>query len=87
MYAVYMDLEKTYDKGDREAVWNVVKIDGVGGKLQKRIKIFYGEASACEGRRGAQWEFCCMEVVMRPICNVAMVVKYIYKIVKRELRK
>ncbi len=40
-------LEKAYDRVDREALWNVLKIYGVGGHLMKRIKAFYGEAVAC----------------------------------------
>ena len=33
MYMGFMNLEKTYDKVDREALWEVLKIYDVGGKL------------------------------------------------------
>ncbi len=35
-----MDLEKAYDRVDREALWNVLRIYGVGGQLLKAIKAF-----------------------------------------------
>ena len=31
LYAAFMDLEKAYDRVDREALWNVLRIYGVGG--------------------------------------------------------
>ncbi len=34
-YAAFMDLEKAYDWVDREALWNVLYIYGVGGQLLK----------------------------------------------------
>ncbi len=47
MYAAFMDLERAYDRVDRKALWNVLKIYGVGGQLMKRIKASYREANAC----------------------------------------
>ncbi len=35
--AAFMDLEKAYDRVDREALWSVLKIYGVGGQLLKGI--------------------------------------------------
>ncbi len=32
---------------DREALWNVLKICGVGGQLMEGMKAFYREANAC----------------------------------------
>ncbi len=46
LYAACMDLE-AYDRVDREALWNVLKICGVGGQLMEGIKAFYREANAC----------------------------------------
>ncbi len=39
--------ENAYDRVDREALWNVLKIYGVGGQLMKVIKVFYREENAC----------------------------------------
>ncbi len=36
-----------YDRVDREALWNVLKIYGKGGQLMEGIIAFYGEANAC----------------------------------------
>ncbi len=41
-----MDLEKAYNRVDREALWSVLKIYGVGGQLLKGIQAFYKEANA-----------------------------------------
>ena len=30
LYAAFMDLEKAYDRVDREALWNVLNICGIG---------------------------------------------------------
>ncbi len=42
-----MDFEKAYDRVDKEALWSVLKIYGVGGQLLKEIQAFYREANAC----------------------------------------
>ncbi len=42
-----MDLEKAYDRVDWLALWDVLKIYGVGGKLLSAIKSFYEKASVC----------------------------------------
>ncbi len=47
LYAAIMDLEKAYDRIDRKALWDVLKIYGVGGQLMEGIKAFYREANAC----------------------------------------
>ncbi len=47
LYAAFMDLERAYAKIDREALWSVMKMYGVGGQLLKGIQAFYREANAC----------------------------------------
>ncbi len=42
-----MDLEKTYDRFDREALWIVLRIYSVEGWLLEGIKAFYRGASVC----------------------------------------
>ncbi len=34
----FMDIEKAYDRVDRDALWSVLKIYGVGGQLLKAIQ-------------------------------------------------
>ncbi len=36
LYAAFMDLEKAYDRVDREALWSVLKIYGVGGMGERK---------------------------------------------------
>ena len=33
MYFAFLDLEKACDKVDRDAMWNVLRLDGIGGRL------------------------------------------------------
>ncbi len=40
------DLEKAYDRNDKEALWSVLRIYGVGGQLLKGIQAFYRQANA-----------------------------------------
>ena len=40
LYAAFVDLEKAYDRVDRKALWDVLKIYGVGGKLLDAVKAF-----------------------------------------------
>ncbi len=41
LYAAFMDLEKAYDRVDREVLWNLLKICGVCGQLLKGIQAFF----------------------------------------------
>ncbi len=42
-----MDLEKSYDRVDREYLLNALKIYGMGHQLMEGIKALYREANAC----------------------------------------
>ncbi len=42
-----MDLYKVYDRVDKQALWNVLRIYGVGGQLLEGTKTFYREPSTC----------------------------------------
>ena len=37
----FMDLEKSYDRVNREALWQILRMYGVGGKLLNDIKSVY----------------------------------------------
>ena len=47
VYFAFLDLEKAYDRVDREAMWNVLRLYGVGGKLLKAVKSLYVGSKAC----------------------------------------
>ncbi len=72
-----MDLEKAYDRVDWLALWNVLKIYGVGGKLLDAMKSFYEDASACVKISGETNEHFEMQVGLRQRCHVTMVVHYL----------
>ena len=42
-----MDLEKAYGRVNRDALWQVLRIFDVGGKLPKGIKSMYVNGLAC----------------------------------------
>ncbi len=52
-----MDLEKAYDRVDRDALWSVLHIYGIGGSLIRTIKSFYEGSRAClrVGRGESDW--------------------------------
>ena len=48
MYVGFIDLEKAYDRVNRpDAIWQVLKIYDVGGKLFDGIKGMYVNSLAC----------------------------------------
>ncbi len=68
LYAAFMDLEKAYDRVEWLALWDVLKIHGVEGKLLSDIKSFYEEASACVKIRGETSEHFEIKVGLRQGC-------------------
>ena len=47
MYVGFMDLWKAYDRDNREALWQVMRMYDAGGKLLKNIKSMYVNSLAC----------------------------------------
>ena len=43
----FMDLEKAYDRVDRGALWRMLSLYGIGGKLLSAVKSFYVDSRAC----------------------------------------
>lgn len=41
LYVAFTDLKKAHDKVDKRAIWEMLKIDGVGDKLLAAAKAFY----------------------------------------------
>ncbi len=68
LYAAFMDLGKAYDRVDWLALWDVLKIYGVGQKLLSAIKFFYEEASACVKISGETSEHFEIKVGLRQGC-------------------
>ena len=47
LYVAYMDLEKAYDRIDREAMWRVLGSYGINGQLLKTVQSFYEKKEVC----------------------------------------
>ena len=47
LFLAFMDLEKAYDKVDRDALWQMLRLYGVCGKLLKAIQNFNVDSRAC----------------------------------------
>ena len=47
LYVAYMDLEKAYDRVDREAMWRVLSMYGINGQLLKAVQSLYEKSEAC----------------------------------------
>ena len=47
VWIAFMDLEKAYDRVDRDALWQVLRIYGIGGRVLRGIMSFYVEGKAC----------------------------------------
>ena len=56
VYAGFMDLEKIYDRVNREAIWQVLRMYDVGGKLLNGIKSMYVNSLACVRVKGGESE-------------------------------
>ena len=46
LYVGYMDLEKAYDRIDREGLWECLRMYGIGGRLLEAVKSFYRGSTA-----------------------------------------
>ena len=57
MYFAFLDLEKAYDRVDRDAVWNVLTLNGIGGRLLQGVKSLYVGSKACVrvGNEVSEW--------------------------------
>ena len=47
MYFPFLDLEKAYDRVDRDAMWNVLRLNGIGGRLLQGVKSLYVDSKGC----------------------------------------
>ena len=47
VYFAFLDLEKAYDRVDRDAMWNVLRLYGIGGRLLRGVKSVCWQQSVC----------------------------------------
>ena len=68
LYVAYMDLEKAYDRIDRDAMWSVLRMYGVEGKLLRAIQSLYAESEACVRVCREEGEWFSVKVGLRQGC-------------------
>ena len=56
-YFAFLDLEKAYDRVDRDAMWNVLRLYGIGGRLLQGVKSLYvgSKARVRVGNEVSEW--------------------------------
>ena len=64
----FMDLEKAYDRVDRSALWKVLCIYGVGGRLLRAVQSFYKSSRACVRVANGMSEWFQVNVGLRQGC-------------------
>ena len=57
MHFAFLDLEKAYDRGDRDVMWNVLRLYGIGGRLLQGMKSLCDGSKACVsvGNEMSEW--------------------------------
>ena len=65
VYVGFMDLEKAYERVNREAIWQLLRIYDVGGKLLNGIKGMYISSLACVRVKGGESEYFRINSCMR----------------------
>ena len=57
VYFAFLDLEKAYSRVDRGAMWNVLRLNGIGGRLLRGVKSLYVGSKACVrvGNEVSEW--------------------------------
>ena len=68
MYMGFMDLEKAYDRVNREALCKVLRMYDVGDKLLNGIKSVYVKSLACARIKGCDSECFRIDISMRQVC-------------------
>ena len=68
VYFAFLDLEKAYDRVDRDAMWNVLRLYGLGGRLLQGVKSLYVGSKACVRVRNEVSEWFPVRVGLRQGC-------------------
>ena len=74
LYVAYMDLEKGYDRVDRDAMWRVLGMYGISGQLLKAVQSLYEKSEACVRVCREEGEWFEVGVGLRQVCDVTLAV-------------
>ena len=72
LFVAYMDLEKAYDKIDRDAMWRVLSMYGINGKLLKVVGSLYERSEACVRVCREEGEWSRVGVGLRQRCVMSL---------------
>ena len=78
MYVGFIDLEKAYDRVNMEALWQVLRMYDMGGKLLNGIKSMYINSLACVRVKGGESECFRINSGVRWVYHVLMALQCIY---------
>ena len=67
----FLDLEKAYDRVDRDAMWNVLRLYGIDGRLLRGVRSLYVGSKACV-RVGNEGEWFPVRVGLRQGCVMSL---------------
>ena len=65
---ILMDMEKAYGRFNREALWRVLRMYDVGGKLMNGIKSIYVNSLVCVRVKGYESECFRIDSCLRQVC-------------------
>ena len=68
VYVGFIDLEKVYDRVNREALWQLLRMYDVGGKLLIEIKSMYVHSLTCVRIKGGGSERFMIDSGVRQVC-------------------
>ena len=71
MLMVCMDLEKAYDRVDRELLWRVLRAYGVNGELIRAVRSPYDDGSACVRVQGQKSDWFGVGQRVRQRCTMS----------------
>ena len=69
-----MDLQQAYDRINREALWQVLMLYGVSGRLLNGIKSMYVDSEACVRLNRVESEWFKIESGVRQGCVMSVVI-------------
>ena len=80
MYFAFLDLEKAYERVDRDAMWNVLRLNGIGGRLLRGVKSLYvgSKASVRVGNEVSECLVSSESGAETGMCDVAVAVQFVY---------
>ena len=71
VYVGFINLEKVYDKVNREALWQCLRMYDVGGNLLSGIKSMYVDSLACARVKGGKSEWFMIDSGVRQGCIIS----------------